>query len=143
MSQIKIRQALQTPLVGFAASKNLKVAWENVSFDPAGKSYLRAFIFRSPTQDPSIGAVHKRYKGIFRIQWMVSLTDSAYANKGAEAIEVLAEELVALYPRGLQFTKDGVVVHIEGTPLQSSISYDSAYAVVTVEAVYRTDVITN
>ena len=143
MSQTKIRQALQTPLVAFASSKNLKVAWENINFDPAGKSYLRAFLFRSPTQDPSIGAIHKRYKGIFRVQWMVSLTDSAYANKGAEVIEALAEEIVALYPRGLQLTKDGVVVHIEGTPSQSSISYDSAWAIVTIETIYRTDIITN
>lgn len=142
MSQVKIRQALQTPLVAFAASKNMKVAWENVQFDPASKSYLRAFVFISPTQDPSIGALHKRYTGIFRVQFMASLTDSTYINKGAEVIEAVGEEIVALYPRGLQLTKDGVVVHIEGTPSQASISYDNAYAVVTVEMIYRSDVIT-
>lgn len=137
MSQVKIRQALEKHLKTFATSKSLKVLWENVSAVPTG-SHLRATIFRSPTQDPSIGAKHKRYRGLFRIQvWHDSL------NTGPAAVEALAEEIVAHFPRALQLTKDTVVVHIENTPSQGSISIEANWAVITIECVYRADVITN
>ena len=55
----------------------------------------------------------------------------------------MGEELVGLFPRALQLTKDGVTVMIENTPSQSSIGYESNYCWVTVEFNYRTEIITN
>jgi hypothetical protein len=133
MSQVKIRQALENRLQAFATSKSLKVLWENVSAVPAG-THLRATLFRAPTQDPSIGAQHKRYRGLFRVQvWHDSL------NTGPASVEALAEEIVAYFPRALQLTKDDVVVHIENTPSQGSVSIEAKWAVVTVEMSYRSD----
>jgi len=133
MSQVKIRQALESRLKAFADSKSLKVLWENVGAVPTG-THLRAFIFRSPTADPSIGANHKRYKGLFRVQvWSDTLT------QGPLLAETLAEELVAYFPRALQITKDSIVVHIENTPSQGSISIETSWVCVSVEMTYRTD----
>ncbi len=140
-TQVKIRNALQAVLVPWATSKSVKVAWENRAFEPAA-SYVRARLFPSPTQDPSIGARHQRYLGIFRISFCANLTEAAYSNKGAEVIESMAEEIVALYKRGNKLVKDDVVVSIEYTPSQSSITYDGCYAIVDVEVIYRSDIIT-
>jgi hypothetical protein len=54
----------------------------------------------------------------------------------------MAEEIVALYKRGNKLVKDDVVVSIEYTPSQSSITYDGCYAIVDVEVIYRSDIIT-
>jgi hypothetical protein len=137
MSQVKIRQALESRLKAFATSKSLTVIWENVSSIPTG-TYLRASIYRAPTQDPSIGAKHKRYRGIFRVQVCYE-----GLNTGPMPVETLAEELVAYFPRALKLTKDSVVVSIENTPSQSSISVEATWAVISIEMAYRADVITN
>jgi hypothetical protein len=136
MSQSKIRTALEQRLKTFADAKPLPVAWENFGQVPTG-THLRAFLFRSPTQDPSIGAQHKRYRGLFRIQvWHASV------GAGAASVEALAEEIVALFPRALQLTKDSVVVHIENTPSQGSVSIEANWAVITIEMAYRADTFT-
>jgi len=133
MSQVKIRQALESRLKAFADTKSLKVLWENVGVVPTG-THLRAFIYRAPTGDPSIGAKHKRYKGIFRVQvWSETL------GKGPLDVEALAEEIVAYFPRALQITKDSIVVHIENTPSQGSVSIETNWVCISVEMVYRTD----
>jgi len=134
--QTKIRQALEKRLNTFAATNSLKVLWENFGAVPTG-THLRAHLFRSPTQDPSIGAQHKRYRGLFRIQvWHDTL------GKGPSAVEALAEQIVALFPRALQITQDDVVVHIENTPSQGSVSVEATWAVVSIELAYRADTFT-
>lgn len=136
-TQVKIRNALESRLATYAATKSLPVLWENKSATPSG-SYLSASLYPSATKDPSFGALHKRYSGIFRIvYYCIDL------NKGMAAIETLADELVSLFPRGLAITKDDVVVNIETTPAQSPPGFESSYVFVAVSVFYRTDVVTN
>lgn len=137
MSQLKIRNALETKLASFATAKSIPVVWENKSNIPTG-SYIKATLFPSPTRDPSIGANHQRYLGIFRMTYYC--TD---LNKGMGAIEAFVDGLVKHFPRGLQLNKDGFVIHIENTPSTTSVSYESNYLYVSVEVYYRCDVITN
>lgn len=137
MAQVEIRDALETRLKSFADIKGTKILWENAAYAPEDESHMRARIFPSGTQNPSLGAYHRRYKGIFQVQcWIDSL------NLGPADVEAFAEELVAYFPRGLELIKNGVSVHIENTPSQSGISPESNHSVVTVEMIYRADVIT-
>jgi len=137
VSQLKIRNALETRLASFATSKAIPVLWENKSSIPT-TSYLKAEIFKSPVRDPSIGANHRRYLGIFRVTYYC--TD---LNKGMGGVESFMDDLANYFPRGLQLTKDSIVVHIEATPSQTSVGYESNYLYTSVEIYYRCDVITN
>lgn len=136
-TQVKIRNALESRIAVFAASKSVPVAVENKSFTPTG-DYIEVSLFPAATKDPSFGALHKRYSGIFRVVYY-----STGLNKGMAAIETLADEIVNLFPRGLAITKDDVVVNIETTPTQSGPGFMNGYIFVAVSAYYRTDVITN
>lgn len=137
MAQVEIRNALETRLAAWATTKGVTVLWENDVSDPIAATHLRPTLFPSPTQNPSLGAYHRRYKGIFRVQcWIDNL------NAGPADVEAFAEELVAWFPRGLVLNKGGVYVHIEYTPSQSGILPESNHCVVTVETIYRADVIT-
>lgn len=138
MAQVEIRNAIETRLAAFAATKSIPILWENVAAEPPSYTHFRVTLFPSPTSNPSLGAYHRRYKGIYRVQcWVNSL------NTGPQESEALAEELVAYFPLGLQMTESGVTVHIEKTPSQSGIAIESNHNVVTVEMIYRADVITN
>lgn len=137
MALKEIRNVIESRLKTFAASKTIPVVYENVGSEVAS-SHFRIFIYPSPTQDPSIGAKHRRYRGIVRIQYY-----STDLGKGVATIEAMGEELVALFPRALQLTKNSVTTMIENTPSQSSIGYESNYCWVTVEFNYRTEIITN
>jgi hypothetical protein len=137
-NQVKIRAALQKRLKTFADGKSLKVLWENDSALSTADTHLRVMLFPSPTRDPSIGAIHKRYGGILRV-----LVYSATLGKGPVAATTLAEEIVDLFPRGLQIEESGVNVQIDNTPNQSSLMIDGNFVVVEVEVFYRAEFITN
>lgn len=137
MAQVEIRNALETRLAAWATANSLTVLWENDDSPPVAESHIRPVMYPSPTANPSLGTQHKRYRGIFRIQcWLDKL------NLGPAEVESVAESLVDYFPRGLQLTKGDVTVHIENTPSQSGISPESNHCVVSVEMVYRADVIT-
>lgn len=135
MSQIKIRNALETRLAAFSVLKgNIPVVWENIKTIPT-VSFLKATVFPSPTKDPSIGDNHKRYLGIFRVTYYC--TD---LNSGMGDIEAFIDDLVAYFPRGLQLPVSDFVVNIESTPSTSSAAYDSNYLYISVDMYYRADV---
>lgn len=135
MSQLRIRNALEKHLSLFATAKSIPVVWENISTIPSG-NYLKATIFPSPTQDPSIGASHQRYQGFFRITYY-----STELNKGVKSVEEIVRELIEHFPRGLQLSKDNLVVHVERTPSSTSLDYLANYLYISVEMYYRADVI--
>lgn len=135
MSQLKIRNALETNLAAFATTKSLPVVWENVAAIPSG-SYLKATMFPAETVDPSIGASHKRYVGIFRITYYHN-----GLNTGMKAVETIVDDIVAYFPRGLELVKDGYSIRIERTPSSSSVGIESNYVYVSVSMYYRCDVI--
>lgn len=133
MSTKKVRAALETKLNSFATANSLKVAWENKGADYT-VSHIRATLFPSPTQNPSIGVEHKRYRGLFRM--LIMLTD---LNNGPSAVETLGENLANAFPRGSSLSSGGVVVNIENTPSVSGLMYEGNFVYVSVELAYRAD----
>lgn len=136
MSQLFVRNALETTLAAFAASKsNIPVVWENIKSIPT-VSYLKAFMFPAATQDPSFGNQHKRYTGMFRVTYY-----STQLNVGMNAITSFVEDLVNYFPRGLQLVSGGLTTNITNTPSVSSPNYDGNFIYVTVDILYRADLI--
>ena len=137
MSRVKIRAALENAVNTFASVHGLQVAWENKSAIPT-VDYLRVQLFPGNTQDPSIGAIHKRYVGVLRLTLEIKDLDN-----GPLKIETLSGALCDAFPRGMVFTKDDTTVSIDSTPSESSVNIDSTFVCISVDAIYRCDVITN
>lgn len=135
MSYVKIRNALETKLAAFAATKSLPVVWENIAATPT-TSYIKATIFTADTQDPSIGNNHRRYGGVFRVQFMC--TD---VGKGMKPVEAFADSILAYFPRGLKLVKDDITVNITNTGSARTPGYETNYIYITVDFIYRTDVL--
>ena len=137
MALKEIRQAIETRLATWAATKSIPVGWENVA-EEFDASHIRFFLFPASTQDPSMGAIHQRYRGLARIQYF-----SDQVGTGAKDIEEIGEELVALFPRGTQLVNGSFNILLERTPSQSGIQMESNYCYVVVEFPYRCDTIHN
>lgn len=137
MSRAKIRAALENAVSAFAALNILQVVWENKGTIPT-VNYISVQLFPGRTQDPSIGAIHKRYVGVLRLT--LALKD---LSNGPAKIEALSGLLCDAFPRGKVFTKDDTTVSIDSTPSESSINIDSTFVCISVDAIYRCDVITN
>ncbi len=114
MSMLKVRNALESRLSAFAATKNLPVVWENIKTIPTG-NYLKAFVFPSETEDPSFGNRHRRYNGLFRVTYYTT-----QLNVGMKAASTLIEEIVDYFPRGAQLVSGGLTTNIINTPSVSS-----------------------
>lgn len=137
MSRVKVRAALENAVKALADANSLQVLWENKSIIPS-VDFIRTQIFPSPTQDPSLGVSHKRYRGILRLT--VALKD---LNNGPLKIEELSGLVCEAFKRGNTFTKDDITVSIDSTPSESSVNIDSTFVCISVDAIYRCDVITN
>ena len=137
MSRVKIRAALENAVSAFAVLNGLQVVWENKGAVPT-VDYIRVQLFPGNTQDPSIGAIHKRYVGVLRLT--LAIKDLA---NGPTKIEALSGLLCDAFPRGKVLTKDTTVVSIDSTPSESSVNIDSTFVCISVDAIYRCDVITN
>ena len=68
---------------------------------------------------------------------------SAVINKGTAAIDTLAEQLIELFPRGLQIVDNGLTVNIDNKPSVVGKGCPDKYMFRTVDIVYRCDTITN
>lgn len=133
MSTRKVRSALETRLKTFADANSLKVAWENKGA-VLTVNHIQATLFPAPTQNPSLGVEHKRFRGVFRMR--VMLND---INNGPAGIETLSEALVDWFPRGSSLVASGVTVNVESTPSCSGIMYEGNFVYVVVELSYRAD----
>jgi hypothetical protein len=137
MSTLKVRNALETHLAAYATTKNIPVVWENISSIPT-TSYIKATLYPATTINPSLGVDHQRLVGLFRMTYY-----SKELNKGVSAVQTVAEDLIALFPRGLQLTSSGVTVWIPNTPSASSIIPEGNYIYLSVDLYYRADIIKN
>ena len=135
-----IRSALEGRLKDFAATKSLKVVWENVSTSSTITTpHFISRLIRGTTQDPSLGANHQRHTGVYRITYRIP----GGINKGTGAMEAMLEELIAYFPRGLQLTHDGVITRITSTPSMSpDIGYEGNDIFNSVTISYRTEILT-
>jgi len=107
MSHRIIRSLLEARLAAWAKTKNLRVAYQNVSFDPGdAETYLTTATLPALTDSLTLAGDHREYTGIFQVSVVTP------AGKGAGAGEALADELAALYPLNDRLSKGAFIVQI-------------------------------
>lgn len=135
---IDIRQAFETRIATFAAAQTppLDTAWQNAKYTPSpDKAYLRCALVNALTLNPSLGTEHDRLQGFYQI--------SVYGiqNEGPGPAELIADALIALFPRG-SITQNGTVVNIDTTPSRTQGLNDiNGFFFIPVRIRYRQDVI--
>lgn len=133
-TQRKIQVALESTLATWATAQHIPVIYEATSAAPA-VDHIEVRWFPSPTQDPSLGSAHRRYKGIFRMSYYTYTKD-----KGSGDISDMCALLEKLFKRGLAIAKNNITVNIEETPSVSSLMIEDAYLYKVVDVTYRCDI---
>ena len=132
ITQHTARQMLESRLNSWATAgiPAVPIAWENDAFEPpTNGAYARAYLLPAATNDPSLGMAHRRYSGTFQINVFCP------KGEGPDAAQVLAEEIEALYPRGLAING----VRITKTPEIGRGTPDGNWYMVPVFVTYRLD----
>jgi hypothetical protein len=125
MSHSIIRLLFQERLAAWAQARGLRVAYQNVAFDPADdETYLQAYLLPAGTDTNTIGGDHKAYTGVFQVN---AVTPSG---NGPTAAEDLVTAIADLFPVFLRLSKDDFTV-IVLTPVEPGpgITFDSTYTV--------------
>ena len=138
MSTKAIRAALEGRLSTWAAARSpvLRVAYENVLFDPAsGETYLAAFLLPAPTRSQDLAGAHRGYRGVFQVNVVSPI------NVGSGAADGIAAELDALFPVDGRYTSGGVTVQIIGAASVGPAMPDPESYSVPVSITYRADTI--
>lgn len=134
MSQLNVRNALATRLAAFAATQgNIPIVWENIKSIPT-VSYLKAFLFPAPTQNPSFGNTHDRYAGIFRVTYYTT-----ELNVGMKKAEDFVDALVKYFPRTLQLINGTLTTKILNTASVSVPGYEGNFMYITIDIPYMAD----
>lgn len=140
--QKEIRLVLENEVLEFAAANSItKVVREFVGSSVLPTTtHLRCEVTPLPTQDPSIGNYHRRFTGNFRVQYFEPMT-----GRGCKSLETMADKIADWFKRGSNFphpTDSSVVVAFEYTPSISQVLQENNLIFITVDCVYRCDIIT-
>jgi len=140
MSQVEINKVLESQVAAFASANSVtKVVYENVgSSTLPQETHLRCEILPSTTRDPSIGAYHKRFGGLLRLQYMYF-----GIGKGTKPLYTIGDAAVEWFDRGKQFSNANVTVILDYTPYISDVKTESNFVYVTIDITYRCDVVKN
>lgn len=125
MSHSKIRLLYQARLDAWATGQGLRVAYQNVQFDPEdGETYLRAFLLPAGTDSNTLAGDQKIYTGVFQVSIVTPSGD------GPTRAEGLADDIADLFPLYLRLS-DGDFEVIVLTPVEPGpgIADDSTYTV--------------
>lgn len=97
MSQAKIRNLFQTELSQYAATKNIRVAYENVQFTPkTNETYLVSHLMPTSTDSKTLKGDHKRFLGVYQI---TIVTPSGTATAKADEIASDLQGIFTIYER--------------------------------------------
>lgn len=110
MSQARVRNAFESRLATWAASKALPVVWQNAGAGNMAGDHLRAFLLPAQTLTSDLAGKHRGYRGVFQVSIFTR------PNIGANRAEVLAGELDDLFPVALRMLSAGLTVQIT-TPM--------------------------
>lgn len=125
MSHKIIRSIYEQRLAAWAAGQSLRVAYQNVSFEPAeGETYLAAFTLPAGTDSDTLAGDHKMYTGLFQVNVVTP------AGNGPGAAESLVDDLAALFPIYLRLSQGDFTVTVM-TPVDpgTGIVGDTTYSV--------------
>ena len=106
MSQARVRNAFESRLATWAASKALPVVWQNVGAGNMTGDHLRAFLLPAQTLSMDIAGEHRGYRGVFQVSIFTK------PGIGANRAESLARELDELFPVAERILSAGVTVQI-------------------------------
>ena len=134
MSQVKIRNALETAVNGIAPS--LLTAWENMAFPsvPTTTPFQRVFLLFAAPDDSTLGAAEHIENGFMQINLAYPL------QSGDGAARTRAELVKTVFYRGASFTSGGVTVIINRTPEVSGGFVDNDHWVVPVKIRFRSTI---
>jgi hypothetical protein len=117
MSVLKIQRLLEVQLA--TVNPNISTSFENTAFKPVeGTPYQRINHLRTPPENPEMTGTFVREGGLMQVTLMYPL------GPGAKNALTQAELIKAKFPRGSQFTGNGVTVTIERTPYVMAGSVD-------------------
>ena len=140
MSQVEINKVLETQVASFATSSSIsKVVYDNIGSSALPEvTHLRCEVIPVQTQDPSLGASHRRYAGVLRLQYML-----LGVGKGSKPLYTISDAACNWFKRGKKFTNSVVTVNIDFTPYVSDLKYEGNFVYLTIDITYRCDVVEN
>lgn len=112
MSQARVRNAFESRLAAWAASKALPVVWQNVGAGNMTGDHLRAYLLPAQTLSMDLAGEHRGYRGVFQVSIFTR------PNIGVNRAESLARELDDLFPVALRMLSAGLTVQVM-TPMAS------------------------
>lgn len=113
----------------------MKIAFENVPFVPVQRvPYIELTLLAGRTQNPTMGDQFKRETGILQLAMMYPV------NEGPANAMAKAEEVRALFPRGLTLTQGTVRVLIDEHPFIGPAMQDEGWYRLPVSIPYIADV---
>lgn len=140
MSNSTIQAAIEVRLTTWAKAQTpaIPVAFANTDYTPVtGQRYLQGMLMPSDTANPSQGAQHRRYLGIYQVSVRTP------AGKGTAESAALAKAIEELFPRPTTLQQGGLNVHIDKTPSIAAGAPDgNGFWMVPVTIEYRTEVFT-
>lgn len=127
---MSVRTELETVITNFAASKDIRVAYEGAGFTPIpNKPYFRVFMLKPSRSNPTLEFSRMRVRGFMQIDVCYPVGTS---NK---IIEEMAEQVAALYPAANKQAFE--TVSIESHPDIGQIMLDGNFRVLPVSIEYR------
>jgi hypothetical protein len=119
MSHKVIRSLFEQRLAVWAAARNLRVAYQGVTFEPTDdETYLAAFALPAGTNTNTLAGDHRGYTGVFQINVVTP------AGNGTGDAEGLVDDLGDLFPAYLRLKQGDfevlVLTPVEpGPPIQA------------------------
>ena len=136
MSQKIIRSLFESRLATWAAGQLLPVEYQNVPFDPKGKTtYLRAYQLPAETSSGDLAGDHRLFTGVFQVSIVAQLA------KGTGSASAIADAIAAQFPLNLRLTSGGVTVQIISPASEGPAVVDPLSLIVPVSFRYRADTI--
>jgi len=136
MTTQRITQLFETKLAVVASALNLKIAMENIVFEPDKNIYLRSHILPASTDVIDLAGTMKVYKGVFQVDIV------APAGTGKTKAGNIADSIIEAFPNNLELSEREFTVWIDGEPNRMRALSDSTRYLIPVSIDYRANTIT-
>jgi hypothetical protein len=135
MSNKICRAAIETRLLAWAAARApaLKIAVQNVAFNPPDGAYLRGTLLPAGTTSSDLAGAHRTYRGVYQVDVVTKI------NIGPGEAEAVADEIAALFPLNLVMPKSGLNVQVITPVTAAQGAPDGSTYVTPVSFQYRAD----
>lgn len=135
MTTQRITQLFETKLAVVASALNLKIAMENIVFEPDKNIYLRSHILPASTDVIDLAGTMKVYKGVFQVDIV------APAGTGKTKAGNIADIIIEAFPNNLELSEREFTVWIDGEPNRMRALSDSTRYLIPVSIDYRANTI--